>query len=199
MITLKVAMWTLGILILGLLGVSLISLFGNITVTNQLNYTTMKNTVEASMYDALDIAHYSSGFCLCTNVDFETGKKWVFQNDTDYELLDIKYDKSGTPTCESKTNKNCRILYGEYRIKPKVFSESLVRRFAEMVTNDKNYKIIIQDIIEYPPKVSIKVISDDEEFVPTDEDSGGYSITNQIDAIIEVNSKVSTELQSAKH
>ena len=41
----KVAYWTLGIFIFGILGLLLINLFGNITVTNQLNYTTMKNTV----------------------------------------------------------------------------------------------------------------------------------------------------------
>ena len=196
-ITLKVAMWTLGIFILGILSVLLISLFGNITVTDQLNYTTMKNTVEASMYDALDVAHYRTGFCLCTNLEFASGKKWVFNDDKEYELSDIKYDKEGQGVCESKTKKNCRTLFGEYRIKPKVFSESLIRRFAEMVTNDKNYKIIIQDIIEYPPKVSVKVISDDDEFVPTDDDGRGYSITNLIDAIIEVKNEVSTELQSA--
>lgn len=198
MIILKVAMWTLGIFVLGILGVLLISLFGNITVTDQLNYTTMKNAVEASMYDALDIAHYRAGFCLCTNEEFETGKKWIFESDTDYELLDIKYDEEGKEICESPTNRNCRKLVGEYRIKPKVFTESLVRRFAEMITNDKDYRIIIQDVIEYPPKVSVRIVSDDDEYIPTDKDSGGYSINNQIDAIIEVNSKVSTESQTAK-
>lgn len=190
MIALKVAMWTLGVFVLGILGVLLVSLFGNITVTDQLNYTTMKNTVEASMYDALDVAHYRAGFCICTNLKFEAEEKWVFNNDTDYELLDITYDDDGKEVCESKTRKNCRVLFGEYRLKPKVFAESLVRRFTEMVTNDKDYKIIIQDIIEYPPKVSVKVVSNDDEFIPTDKDSGGYLITNQIDAIIETHSKV---------
>ena len=44
-------------------------------------------------------------------------------------------------------------------------------------------------IIEYPPKVSVKVISKDDEFFATDKEAGGYTITNQIDAIIETKEK----------
>lgn len=179
----KVAMWALGLLVMSIFGVVLVNLFGNITITDQLNYTTMKNTVEASMYDSLDIAHYRAGFCLCTNKD-KIGDKWVFENGEDYELSDIKYDKDNKETCES-TLRKCEVLMGEYRLKPKAFTESLVRRFAEMVNNNKDYSIIIQDIIEYPPKVSVRIVSKDEEFSPTEKNSGGYTIVNQIDAIIE--------------
>ena len=179
----KVAMWAVGLLVLSILGVVLVNLFGNITVTNQLNYTTMKNAVEAAMYDSLDIAHYRAGFCLCTNKE-KTSGKWVFENDEDYVLSDVKYDENNNEKCES-TLKNCEVMMGEYRIKPKAFSESLVRRFAEVVNNNKDYTITIQDIIEYPPKVSVRVVSKDEEFSPTEKNSGGYTIVNQMDAIIE--------------
>ena len=178
----KVAMWALGLLVLSLFGVVLVNLFGNITVTDQLNYTTMKNVVEAAMYDSLDIAHYRAGFCLCTNKE-KTSGKWIFDNEEEYELKDISYDASGNEKCESPMN-YCEMLYGEYRLKPDVFSESLVRRFAEMVTNNKDYNITIQDVMEYPPKVSVRIVSKDEEYSAT-ENSNGYVITNQIDAIIE--------------
>ena len=180
----KTAMWALGLLVLSLFGVVIVNLFGNITVTDQLNYTTMKNTVEASMYDALDIAHYRAGFCLCTD-KAKTDGKWVFSDDTEYELSDIKYEKS-VEKCKSKKFSTCEMLFGEYRIMPKLFAESLVRRFAEMINNSKGYRIEIQDIIEYPPKVSVRVISTDEEFSPTEENGGGeYNIVNKIDSIIE--------------
>lgn len=179
----KVAFWALGILVLSLFGLVIINLFGNITVTNQLNYTTMKNAVEASMYDALDIAHYRAGFCLCTNNN-KVSNKWVFNSSSEYELVDITY-KDNLETCVS-SKKNCEVLHGEYRIDKKVFSESLIRRFAEMVNNNKDYEIIIQDVIEYPPKVSVRVNSKDTEFSPTEKNSGGYTIVNQMDAIIEV-------------
>ncbi len=85
MITLKVAFWALGLIVIGLFGMVMINLFGNIAVTNQLNYTTMKNDVEASMYDALDQAYYRSGFCLCTNKQ-KTNGKYVFNDESEYEL-----------------------------------------------------------------------------------------------------------------
>ncbi len=181
----KVAFWALGLLILSLFGMIVVNLFGNITVTDQLNYTSMKNAVEAAMYDSLDIAHYRAGFCLCTN-ESKTSGKWVFDSDEKYKFTDIKYDENGNAVCSMTGMKNCEALYGEYRIKPEAFSESLIRRFAEIVNNNKDYVITIQDIIEYPPKVSVKIVSKDEEYSPTEKSSDGYVISNQIDAIIEV-------------
>ena len=182
MIALKVPAWALAIFVLGLFGIIMINLFGNITVTDQLNYTTMKNAVEASMYDAIDKGYYSTGFCICTN-NSKVSSKWSFNDDSEYDLVDITYE-NGREKCVS-SKRNCEILHGEYRINKVSFSESLIRRFAEMVNNNKEYEILIQDIIEYPPKVSIRISSKDKEYSPTDKNGGGYSIVNQIDAILE--------------
>ena len=191
----KVAMWGVGLFVLGVLGIVLINLFGNITVTNQLNYTTMKNAVEASMYDALDIAHYRAGFCICGDKLKNASGTVTFSDDKEYKLYDITYDSNRVAKCPNENQ--CRILYGEYRVNPKVFSESLTRRVAEMVNNNKTYNIVIQDIIEYPPKVSVRVDSEDDEFSPTDK-SGGYTITNQIDAIIESHGGVKVVINEVK-
>lgn len=181
----KVAYWMAGIFILGLFGVVMIDLFGNITVTNQLNYTTMKNAVEASMYDALDIPHYRIGFCLCTSKAKVNGK-WSFKDDEDYTISDITYDEKGTEKCSPKTStEKCEILRGEYHINRKVFTEGLTRRIAEMVNNNKDYRVVVQEVIEYPPKVSVRVDSSDDNVFPTDPDSGGFTIVNQMDSIIE--------------
>lgn len=180
----KAAFWGLALVVLSMLGLVLINLFGNITVTDQLNYTTMKNAVEASMYDSLDKAHYRTGFCLCTNLS-KTANKWSFTNDSDYELLDITFNVDKESCVSSK--KTCEIIHHDYRINKKVFMESMIRRFAEMVGNNKDYEIVFQDIIEYPPKVSVRISSKDEEFLPTDKREG-YVIVNQIDAIIETES-----------
>ena len=188
MITLKVAMWALGLFVLSIFGLVLINVFGNITVTNQLNYTTMKNTVEAAMYDSLDMAHYRTGFCICTNKSKTTinGKSvWSFNSSKDYQISDVKYE-NGVGKCEGTIEKpNCELLEGEYKINSDVFTESLVRRFAEMVNNNKDYQIVIQDIIEYPPKVSVKINSNDTQAFGDDE----FTISNQIDAILEVKEK----------
>lgn len=184
MIALKVAFWALGLLVLSLLGIVLINLFGNITVTNQLNYTTMKNAVDASMNESLNPGYFSAGFCVCTDLDMKSGK-WVFDDASQYELVDITY-QNGNEKCNS-TKKNCKVLFGEYRLDKKVFTEVFTRRFVEMINNNKNYRIIIQEIIEYPPKVSVRVVSTDDEFSPTEKNGGGYDIVNQIDAVIETN------------
>lgn len=180
----KVAMWGLGILALSIVGMVLFSTFGNITVTNQLNYTTMKNTVEAAMYDSLDIAHYRTGFCLCTSKKKVDGK-WSFTSSDEYIIKDI--ENNSCPVVEGKT---CELLEGEYKIDKKKFAESLVRRFAEMVDNSKEYNLVVQDVIEYPPKASVMVKSFDDQLLSSDE----FTISNQIDAILESKTEVfSTE------
>lgn len=164
----KVAYWAIGILVLSMFGLVLVNVFGNITVTNQLNYTAMKNTVEAAMYDAIDLAHYRSGFCLCPSTPGQT----AFTDKSQYHIEYLN---------DSKCNDGCKLLEGEYKITSSVFAESLVRRFSELVNNKKNYRIIIQDIVEYPPKVSVKVESDDEHAFS----DGDFTIVNSIDGILE--------------
>ena len=190
----KAAFWGIGLILLGVFAIVMIDLFGNITVTNQLNYTTMKNAVEASMQDAIDMSYYSSGFCVCsTNT---SDKKISFTDSSQYELVDIKIDNDGKETCSS--TKKCEILHGEYRINKKVFSESLIRRFSEIVNNNKAYEMVIQEIIEYPPKVSVRINSQDDNFFPTDPDSGGFTIVNQMDSIIETWNGLPTPMPAPK-
>ena len=172
----KVAMWGLGLLGIGIFGFFLISLFGNITVTNQLNYTTMKNTVEAAMHDAIDIAHYRTGFCICANNSSKKNGKYQFTNSNQYMIKEIENGQ-----CSDYNWDSCEVVNGEYKIDKRVFAESLVRRFAEVINNSKEYNIIIQDVIEYPPKVSVRVESEDKQAFSDDT----FGITNQIDAILE--------------
>ena len=118
----------------------------------------------------------------------ENDSTWTFTDANEYELADIKYE-NGKEECDS-SRAYCKILFGEYRINKKVFSEGIVRRFVEMINNNKAYKVVIQDVIEYPPKVSVRVVSTDEEFSPTEKDGGSYDIVNQIDSIIETKGQV---------
>lgn len=53
-------MWGYGIIVLGVLAIIVIWFFANVTRTDQHNYNLLKETVEASMYDALDEAAYTS-------------------------------------------------------------------------------------------------------------------------------------------
>ena len=61
------------------------------------------------------------------------------------------------------------------------FLESFVRRFAENVNRDRNYKIRILDLNETPPKVSVQVGSSTVATFAGED----FDIVNKIDAILE--------------
>lgn len=54
----KNAIWGYAVIALGILAIVFIFFFANVTNTDQHNYNLLKETVEASMYDALDLAEY---------------------------------------------------------------------------------------------------------------------------------------------
>lgn len=70
---------------------------------------------------------------------------------------------------------------GILRVDREKFLESFVRRFAENVNRNQNYKVRILDFNETPPKVSIQVGSSTvATFVGED-----FDIVHRIDAILE--------------
>lgn len=54
----KNAMWGYAIIVLGILAIGIIWFFAGATRTDQHNYNLLKETVEASMFDAVDLAEY---------------------------------------------------------------------------------------------------------------------------------------------
>lgn len=70
---------------------------------------------------------------------------------------------------------------GILRMDREKFLESFVRRFAESVNSERNYKIRVLDLNETPPKVSVQVGSSTvATFVGED-----FDIVNKVDAILE--------------
>lgn len=187
----KTAMWMVFLFILGIVGVVLINTFGNITTTNQQDYTLIKNTTEAAMNDAIDWASYSGGFYLCvTKSNLPKNDKGVYQfrNKDDYSIVRIQ-NGAILNLSDSSDDKNCDYLVGETIIKKDVFVESFLRRFAEDVNNNKSYRVTVQDVIEYPPKVSIRIETfntyNSTEEATLDFTTGDFTIQNQVDAIFE--------------
>ncbi len=74
-----------------------------------------------------------------------------------------------------------RISGGILRVDREKFLESFVRRFAESVNRDRNYKVRILDFNETPPKVSIQVGSSTVATFAGDD----FDIVHKIDAILE--------------
>ena len=181
-------MWAVFIFLMGIFGIVLINIFGNITTTNQQDYTLLKNTVEAAMEDSIDYASYNSGFYLCLNKEIlkDSEGRYQFESQDDYDIIlnrNINIDELNTKYIR------CEYLIGEYKIYKDVFVESFLRRFANNINNNKSYRVTVQDVIEYPPKVSVKIDtydtynssgSNNEEFT-----LGDFKISNQIDAILE--------------
>lgn len=70
---------------------------------------------------------------------------------------------------------------GIVRVDREKFLESFIRRFADSVSGNTNYKIKVIDFNEVPPKVSIQVgTSTVASFA-----GENFDIVNQIDAILE--------------
>ncbi len=70
---------------------------------------------------------------------------------------------------------------GQIRMDKEKFAESFIRRFAENVANDRNYRIQFLDISETPPKVSVRVGS----YTTATFSGEGFNIENKVDAILE--------------
>ncbi len=188
----KTAMWAVFLFILGIIGIVLINIFGNITTTNQQDYTLIKNTTEAAMLDALDIASYRGGFYICFspskihdgNTQSENGKQTIqFDNKSEYTI------RLRRPGVEANSNEICNLLVNEYKINQDVFIESFLRRLSNNINNNKSYRVTVQEVIEYPPKVSIRIDTyntyNSTESTTLEFSEGDFNIRNQIDAILE--------------
>jgi len=177
-------MWAVFIFFLGVIGIILINLFGNITTTNQQDYTLLKNAVEASMYDAIDVASYRAGFYVCPN-EITTETPITFSDTSKYTIVNRRADKNFAETL----NPSCKEVVGEIKILADVFTESFLRRFADNINNNKSYKVTIQEVIEYPPKVSVRIDTYDtynsSGSTTVEFEEGDFQIRNQIDAILE--------------
>ena len=76
-------------------------------------------------------------------------------------------------------------LNGEIRTVEDKFVENLARRFASSITNKGKYLIVVEDINETPPKVSLRVKTG-----VTSLQGEYFGITNRVDGIIETKYKL---------
>ncbi len=156
----KESIWMYFFMIMGILGIVLINIFGNILISNEQNYYLLKEVTQAAMYDAVDLKAYREGVGW-DGVTYET----------DPESM---HCESGIP--------------GTIRIQKEKFVESFVRRFAASAKLNRKYRIVIHDIDECPPKVSISLIATERfsflKFFDVSYDSG-EEITNSLTGILE--------------
>ena len=101
-------------------------------------------------------------------------------NELDYHLLKETTEAAMTDAVDFGYYR----LSGLTRMDKEKFVEGFVRRFAQNVSNRRDYNIKFYDINETPPKVSILVTSNTLATTDGSED-GTMTITNKIDAILE--------------
>ncbi len=155
----KESIWGYLFVMMGILGIFLINLFGQIVVKNEQDYYLLKEITNAAMKDAFDYTAYYVGISS--------------------EELEKYYDPSSMH-CQTD-------IPGTIRIKKEVFVESFVRRFSESVFLNRKYRIIFHDIDECPPKVSISVVSSQEfnYFKMFDVNYNDTQIVNSLTGILE--------------
>jgi len=76
--------------------------------------------------------------------------------------------------------------YGVVRIDREKFVENFTRRYAESAQKSRTYKIDFYDVNELPPKVSVKVTSKDTGNNLLSGEATNVTLSNKIDAILEV-------------
>ena len=88
---------------------------------------------------------------------------YLLKEVTHNAMLDsVDRDAYGVGLDSNKSLKNSSCPYsvpGTVRIVTDAFLESFTRRWAEVASTNKTYKIEVFDIQECPPKVSLRVIS----------------------------------------
>ena len=123
--------WGFLFVILGVLGIVLINIFGEITIKNEQNYYSLKEVTKSAMQDAIDEYAYMSG----------VGYDGITQL-TDPESMHCITGNSG-----------------EVRIIKERFVELFLVKFAQSVDTSNDYIITFNDIDECPPKVTVTVTS----------------------------------------
>ena len=125
------SIWGYLFLVLGLFGLFLVNMFGEITINDEQNYYSLKEVTKSAMLDAVDEYAYEYG----------VGYDGITQL-TDPESM---HCTSGVP--------------GTIRIIKERFVELFLLKFAQSVNISSDYEIIFNDIDECPPKVTVTVVS----------------------------------------
>ena len=159
-------MWTYFFMVVGILGIVLINIFSDILIANEQDYFILKEATEAAMIDSVDLGAISTG----VGYDGVTNKS---------EYSNIMHCNSNEP--------------GTIRIKQEKFMESFLLRFAKAAGMKKTYTVVVHEIDECPPKVSITITAKDKysflRFFKIDYNSDEV-IVNRITGILEKGSGI---------
>ena len=172
-------MWGLGLVMLCMLTFVIIGVISNVTLTNQQDYYGVKQTSEAAVYDSKEIVQYKRGICICAkgSAQKSPGGTYKFTNKDQYTIMSPEDEE-----CNHDSEK-CEIRIGEYVIDPDIFTESVIARLGSIIKPSEVYDIKVQEVIPYPPKISVYISY--HQALNNGGDAINAEIPNQIDAVIE--------------
>lgn len=107
-----------------------------------------------------------------------------------YESIDKSYYRD---CAENSDGNDC--IYGGIKISEEKFVANCTRRFYKSISGTGNgYQLIFYDIMESPPKVSVRVVGKTNDyaiFVSSDnsDQEADFNIVNELSAILEYNYK----------
>ena len=139
----------------GLFGLVFIVMFESITINNESEYYVLKEAMEASMLESVDLACYRIGEDVCDEIN-------------------------GVKQCGCGEN--------EVKIIEQKFVENFTRRFAASISGDvTEYEIEFYDIIEKPPKATVRIKAKTKEYMLSPNDSkDSFTIVNELSGILEL-------------
>ena len=150
----KYAFWGFGLLMAGIFGLMFIVMFESITVNNESEYYNLKEAMEASMIESIDLACFRN-----SNVS----------NDT----IEVK----------DKRDVGCN---GTIKIVEQKFVENFTRRFVASISGDAaSYQLEFLDIIEAPPKASVVIRANTQDYNFLGATNSSFKIVNDLSGIIE--------------
>lgn len=157
----KMSFQALTLILLGMVGIVVISVFESVTINNESSYYVLKEAMKASMIESIDKAYYATHRSCSDNTEV------------------CPVNSSGSPKC-----------VGAIKISEQKFVENFTRRFAASINGDVNdYTLEFYDIIESPPKATVMIKSNTATFTSKENQTvvrSSADIENTLTGILEV-------------
>ena len=151
-----------GLIMMGLFGLVFIVMFESITINNESEYYVLKEAMDAAMLESVDLACYRLGDAagdvrIDTNDDGKLDGDAMACGDNDVKIVEQK------------------------------FVENFTRRFAASISGDvTEYTLEFYDIIEMPPKVTVRVKAKTQEYMLSKGSKDSFDIVNELSGILEL-------------
>ena len=156
----KMSFQALTLILLGMIGIVVISVFESVTINNESSYYVLKEAMKSSMIESIDKQYYATH----------------------------RYCSNNKDICENTTSSiKCS---GAIKISEQKFVENFTRRFAASINGDVNkYTLEFYDIIESPPKATVLIKSNTATFTSKEKQTvvrSSADIENTLTGILEV-------------